>query len=232
MNSSLFKKRCVKYNKLIKESGLVKLTWGNVSIRNDQKVFIKPSGVPFFQLKEEDISVVDINTKKRLSGLKPSVDTDIHIEIYRSFSQIKSIIHTHSKFATSWAQAETSIPCLGTTHADYFEGDVPIIRNLTQSEIENNYESNIGKAVIEYFKNHKTCPIRKGAVLLPKHGVLTFGKDEKQAFENSLVLEEIAEMALLTLSVNNANISTKDQKLLFKKHYDRKHGVDKYYGQG
>lgn len=225
---------CLKYNKLIKSHGLVKLTWGNVSICDHRNhiVYIKPSGVNLSTLKKEDISLVDLKTGSLISGLKQSVDTNIHLEVYRNFKRVKSIVHTHSKYATSWAQAEVPIPCLGTTHADYFDGEVPVVRNLKQSEILNDYELNIGKIVVEHFKGNNLCPLRKGAVLLPKHGVLTFGKDARQSLENSIVLEEIAEMAHLTNCINSDRMVTKDQEFLFKKHYDRKHGVDKYYGQG
>ena len=226
--------QCLDLNKKIKELNLVKLTWGNVSLCDHARdlVYIKPSGAKLSELKESDISVVDLKTGALISGLKQSVDTNIHLEIYRNYDTVKSIVHTHSKFATSWAQAETPIPCLGTTHADYFDGCIPVVRNLKQDEILNDYELNIGKIVVEYFKMRDACPLRRGAVLLPRHGVLTFGKDGKQAIENSVVLEEVAEMAHLTLSIGSARILTEDQVFLFRKHYDRKHGVNKYYGQG
>ena len=225
---------CIELNRKIKEHGLVKLTWGNVSLCDHKRhlVFIKPSGINLKELTKENLSVVDLKTGNLISGIKQSVDTDIHLEIYRNFDKVKSIIHTHSKFATSWAQAETPIPCFGTTHADYFKGTVPVVSNLKTSEVEEDYEANIGKVVVQYFKDNSECPLRKGAVLLPKHGVLTFGRNGKQALENSIVLEEVAEMAYLTRAINPAIFNTKEQEALFNKHYERKHGANKYYGQG
>ena len=228
------KKQCVDANKKIKELGLVKLTWGNVSLLSEcgTLVYIKPSGVAFETMVEDDISVVNLKTGELLEGKKQSVDTNIHLEIYREFDDVKSIIHTHSKYATSHAQAQTPIRCLGTTHADYFDGDIPVTRNLTKNEIAKNYEMNIGKCVVEWFQENKSLPTRKGAVLLPSHGVLTFGKSADQALENAIVLEEVAEMNILSNMLNSSIAIGRHKQQLFKKHYDRKNGVNKYYGQG
>ncbi|MAH49636.1 L-ribulose-5-phosphate 4-epimerase [Candidatus Pacearchaeota archaeon] len=225
------KAECVRLNKEIKSCGLVKLTWGNVSLREGHKMLIKPSGVPFNILSPEDIAVVDVETGEHLEGKKPSVDTDIHLELYRGFGEIKSIIHTHSKYATAWAQAEKSIPCIGTTHADYFSGPIPVMVNLKDYEIKENYEKNIGKSVVQYFIGNKQSPLEKGAVLLPKHGVLAFGKTGATALENAIVLEEVAELATLSYTINSELKLEEEHRVLFEKHYKRKHGENKYYGQ-
>ena len=228
------KKQCVDVNKKIKELGLVKLTWGNVSLISEcgTIVYIKPSGVAFETMTEDDISVVNLESGELLEGKKQSVDTDIHLSIYREFKDVKSIIHTHSKYATSHAQAQIPVRCLGTTHADYFDGDVPITRNLTKDEILINYEMNIGKCVVEWFKENEYLPTQKGAILLPSHGVLTFGKSAKHALENAIVLEEVAEMNILSNMLNSSIAIDPHKQQLFQKHYDRKNGVNKYYGQG
>lgn len=226
--------QCVELNKKIKSEGLVKLTWGNVSLSspNNEKIYIKPSGVPFETMKEQDISVVKTSTGELLEGLKQSVDTNIHLEIYRNFPEVKSIIHTHSKYATSFAQAGKPIACLGTTHADYFKGDVPISDRLTPDQIQNDYETNIGKLVVKWFKKNKYSPIEKGAILLPSHGVLTFGNTGQKALENAIVLEEVAEMNIYTLLLEKNVVNFITEEVLYSKHYNRKNGGDRYYGQG
>ena len=233
MNTN-YKQICAELNKKIKEYGLVKLTWGNVSVISKcrQFVFIKPSGVPFRDLTENQVSVIDIMTGLLIDGKKQSVDTNIHLEIYKSFSDVNSIIHTHSKYATSYAQACAPIRCLGTTHADYFKGGVPVSRHLSKKEIELDYEKNIGVSVCEWFYEAKISPLEKGAILLPHHGVLTFGTNGTKALENAIVLEQVAEMNMLTEKLNGTIEINENTEYLFNKHYERKNGEKKYYGQG
>jgi L-ribulose-5-phosphate 4-epimerase len=222
------KKECVFLNKELKTNNLVKLTWGNASIISEDRkyVFIKPSGVDFELLTEKNISVIELKTSKLVDGDRPSVDTPIHLEIYKKINNINSIIHTHSKFATSWAQANKQIPILGTTHADYFFGDIEIIEKPNILELES-YEEAIGLKVAKYLKNKQNC----NAVLLQNHGVLTFSNNFKKTLEYAIVLEEIAELAYLTLILNqNQKIDEQDRNL-YHKHYFRKNGANKYYGQ-
>lgn len=211
------------------EYRLAILTWGNVSglARDEGLVAIKPSGVPYSELKLEDIVLVDLEGHLVEGNLKPSSDTLTHLEIYRAFPKIGGLCHTHSPYATIFAQAEVEIPCLGTTHADYFFGPVPLTRQLTAEEIAENYEKNTGKVIVEKLKGTEimVCP----AILLPGHGVFTWGESAIKAVENALVVEEVAKMALgtLLLSPGKEPIS----KDLLIKHYYRRHGQNAYYGQ-
>tara|TARA_Y100000589_G_C27101277_1_gene608171 strand:- start:64 stop:756 length:693 start_codon:yes stop_codon:yes gene_type:complete len=223
---------CLKLNQNLQKYGLVKLTWGNASvIDNDgKKVAIKPSGVEFDKLTFSQISIIELYTNKHISGMKPSVDTPLHLEIYKAFPEIKSVIHTHSKFATSWAQAHKSIPILGTTHADYFIDSIPVARPLDQSEIIE-YEKNLGKSVVDYFQEKKINPLNIPAILLPSHGVLIFSDSPMRTLECAIVLEEIAEMAALSCSINPNYSQSQVNRNLFLKHFERKNGINKYYGQ-
>jgi len=215
---------------LIKEK-LVIFTWGNASFRTSSNtIYIKPSGVPFKDLTEEKMSEVDLDTKMHLSGHKPSVDTPTHIELYNNFSDINAIIHTHSKYCTIFAQAKKSIPCLGTTHADYFYGDVPVVGELSDQEIEKNYEENTGAKIVDYFLINDIAPLQIPAALSPSHGVFAWGHDLNHAIKNAIVLENIAEMAYKTLILCYNGDVDFDCKLL-DKHFLRKHGNNKYYGQ-
>lgn len=223
---------CLDLNIFLKKSGLVKLTWGNASVLLDSGdlMAIKPSGVCVDDLSTEQLSIIDVKTSDRVSGLKQSVDTDIHLEIYKKFPDTKYMIHNHSKFATSFAQAGMSIPILGTTHADYFPGDIPIIPSLEPSEYAE-YESNLGKAVVRKLIDLNSRPSEVRAVLLENHGVLLFSNDLKIIKESAIVLEEIAEMAYYTIQLNNKRIMLKKDYELFSKHFERKNGKNKYYGQ-
>lgn len=223
---------CLELNKSLQKNGLVKLTWGNASVIDDEgkKMAIKPSGVNFDELTFSQISIVELYTNKHVSGLKPSVDTPIHLEIYKSFPEIKSVIHTHSKYATSWAQANKSIPILGTTHADYFLDSIPVARSLSDSEISE-YEKNLGKSVVDYFQEKKINPLNIPAILLPNHGVLIFSDSPDRTLECAIVVEEIAEMAAITKSLKPTFTESRINKKIYKKHFERKNGFNKYYGQ-
>jgi L-ribulose-5-phosphate 4-epimerase len=223
------KKSVCDANILLHKKNLVIYSWGNVSSidRAAGIVAIKPSGVSYEELTADKIVLVDLAGKIVEGNLKPSSDTPTHLEIYRNFKSIGGICHTHSMSATVWAQACREIPCLGTTHADYFYGAVPITKPLTKKEIQNDYELNTGKAIVKRFS--KIDPMQMQAALVANHGPFTWGKTAGQAVEAMVVLEEIATMAMrtLVLSPKQRQIS----KELLDKHYLRKHGEDAYYGQ-
>ena len=218
----------VKYN-------LVVLTWGNVSAIDREKglVVIKPSGVPYDTMKASDMVVVDLDGNRVEGELNPSSDTPTHLELYRHFESIGGIVHTHSSWACSWAQAGRDIPAYGTTHADFANGDVPCARGLTKDEVEGEYELNTGRVIVEEFNKRgikaNECP----AVLIHRHGPFTWGKDPFKAVENALILEEVAKMAhkteLIASLSDNADIGI--EQYLLDKHYQRKHGKNAYYGQ-
>lgn len=208
---------------------LVTYTWGNVSGIDRQKglFVIKPSGVDYETLKPSDMVVMDLERNKIEGDLNPSSDTATHLELYKAFKEIGGIVHTHSTFATSWAQAGRDLPCYGTTHADYFYGEIPCARNLTQQEIDEGYEKNTGKVIIETFKDKN--PIHIPGVLCKNHGPFSWGKDATQAVYHAVVLEEIAKMNLYT-ELLNSNIVPAPQNIQ-EKHFMRKHGANAYYGQ-
>lgn len=209
--------------------GLITYTWGNVSgIDREKSLFvIKPSGVDYENLHPEDMVVMDLNGNKVEGELKPSSDTPTHLELYKAFPEIGGVVHTHSPWAASWAQAGRSIPCYGTTHADYFYGEIPCARNLTPEEIETGYETNTGKVIIETFteKNPSYVP----GVLCANHGPFTWGKDAKEAVHNAVVLEEVAKMACRT-EMLRPGVQEAPQ-VIRDKHFMRKHGPNAYYGQ-
>ena len=210
---------------------LVTYTWGNVSgVDREKGVFvIKPSGVDYDQLKPSDMVVVDLKTGKVVEGdLNPSSDTPTHQELYNAFPEIGGVVHTHSPYATSWAQAGRDIPCYGTTHADYFYGPIPCARNLTKEEIEEAYEKNTGVLIADYFKDKDSEAVP--AVLCKNHGPFTWGKDAHEAVHNAVVLEEVAKMAARCEWIN-PQVKPAPQELQ-DKHYYRKHGANAYYGQG
>ncbi|WP_282925526.1 L-ribulose-5-phosphate 4-epimerase [Helcococcus kunzii] len=223
------KKRVYDANMLLPKSGLVKFTWGNVSERDENTgyIAIKPSGVKYEDLKPEDIVVLDLQGNIIEGNLNPSSDTKTHIEIYRAFPDIKGIVHTHSTYATSWAQSGRNIPSFGTTHADYMYGEIPCLRNLSKEEIDEDYEKNTGKLIVEFMKDKEVTKIP--AVLLKNHGPFTWGKDAFDAVHNAVVLEEVAKMAMFTESINKDAKET--PKEVQDKHYYRKHGANAYYGQ-
>lgn len=229
------KKKVFEANLRLVEYNLVVLTWGNVSAidRESGLVVIKPSGVPYSSMTAEDMVVMDLNGNKVEGRLNPSSDTPTHLELYRSFENIGGIVHTHSPWACSWAQAGRDIPAYGTTHADFAFGGVPCTRGLTEDEVNNEYELNTGKVIVEEFKKRGIKPEECPAVLIHRHGPFTWGKDESKAVENALILEEVAKMAYQTESVaalsESSNIGIEDY--LLNKHYQRKHGKNAYYGQ-
>jgi len=223
------KKAVCKANYELPRRKLVIYSFGNVSAidREEGIVAIKPSGVAYGVLTPQMIVLVDLDGKIVEGDLKPSSDTPTHLELYRKFKAIGGICHVHSKNATAWAQACREIPCLGTTHADYFYGPVPVTKPLTKSEIQKDYELNTGKAIIKRFSN--IDPMEMQAVLVANHGPFTWGSDAKGAVETTVLLEEIATTALNTLLIN-PNQEEISQALL-DKHYLRKHGKNAYYGQ-
>lgn len=208
---------------------LVTFTWGNVSgiDRESGLIVIKPSGVDYEKLSPEKMVVVDLQGNVVEGNLNPSSDTDTHIELYKAFANLGGIVHTHSANATSWAQAGVPIPALGTTHADYFYGNVPCTRALTDTEIADHYEKNTGKVIIETIGDND--PLAIPGIIVKEHGPFSWGSDPHNAVHNAVVLETVASMALKTLQIN-PNISHINQALL-DKHYLRKHGKDAYYGQ-
>jgi L-ribulose-5-phosphate 4-epimerase len=210
--------------------GLVVQTWGNASgiDRAGGLVVIKPSGVPYDSMKPQHMVVVSLETGKVVDGyLKPSSDTATHLELYRAFKNIGGVVHTHSLYATAWAQASKTIPSYGTTQADYWHGDVPCTRKLKPKEIEHDYEANTGHVIVETFK--KLNPLEHPAVLVASHGPFTWGKNVDDAVHNAEVLEFVARLASETLRINPKTKPV--QSALLDKHFLRKHGTKAYYGQ-
>lgn len=208
---------------------LVTFTWGNVSgiDRKQGLVVIKPSGVTYEQLQRDDLVVIDLEGNKIEGELKPSSDTPTHLVLYRNFPDIGGIVHTHSSWATSWAQAGRGIPALGTTQADYFYGEIPCTRNMTASEIQTEYELETGNVIVETFNDRD--PHKMPGVLVKNHGPFCWGTDAGNAAHSAVVLEETAKMAYRTEQLN-PSVSPMDPKLL-DKHFLRKHGPNAYYGQ-
>ncbi len=220
-----------KANMELPKYGLVTFTWGNVSqIDRESGLFvIKPSGVDYDVMTPEDMVVMDLQGNKVEGRLNPSSDTATHLEIYRAFETVGGVVHTHSSYATSWAQSGRNIPCYGTTHADYIYGDVPCLRTLTKEEIGDAYEANTGLLIVNEFKKRNLDPKAVPAVLCKNHGPFTWGKDAFQAVHNAVVLEEVAKMAYRTELIN-PQVKPAPQELQ-DKHYYRKHGANAYYGQ-
>lgn len=215
-------------NRRLKESGLVVLTWGNVSEidRESGYIIIKPSGVDYSVMTANDMVVVDMEGNVVEGDLKPSSDLPTHIELYKAFPKIGGITHTHSRWATVFSQAGVSIPALGTTHADVFYGTIPVTRKMTENEIQGQYEKETGKVIVETFA--AMDPNEIPAVLVHSHGPFIWGKDAMKSVENAITLEEVSMMAYYTLQLNsNAQI----QQALLDKHFLRKHGANAYYGQ-
>lgn len=223
------KKEVYEANMELPRRGLVTYTWGNVSgIDRKAGLFvIKPSGVEYDVLKPEDLVVLDLKGNVVEGKYRPSSDTATHLELYLAFPEIGGVVHTHSPWATSWAQAAREIPCYGTTHADYFYGSIPCARNLTKEEIDAGYEKHTGTVIIETFAGRN--PMYTPGVLCANHGPFTWGKDAKEAVHNAVVLEEVAKMAAraerLCADIKEA---PKDMQ---EKHFFRKHGENAYYGQ-
>ena len=211
--------------------GLVTYTWGNVSGIDRERglVVIKPSGVDYDELSPDKLVVLDLDGRIVDSKLNPSSDTKTHLELYKRYPDLGGIVHTHSVHAVAWAQAAMDIPCYGTTHADYFYGPIPCARHLTSEEIDEDYEKNTGKVIIETFDDRGINPMHTPGVICASHGPFTWGKDAAQAVYHAVVLEEVARMALLTRQVNPSAAPAPQN--IQDKHFLRKHGPNAYYGQ-
>ncbi len=225
------KKKIYEANMLLPKYNLVTFTWGNVSAIDREKglFVIKPSGVEYEVMKPEDMVVVDMDGKVVEGKYKPSSDTPTHLKLYKDFKDIGGIVHTHSRYATIYAQAGKGIIPYGTTQGDYFYNEIPCTRNMTSEEISNEYEYNTGGVIVETFS--KLNPVHVPAVLVKNHGPFSWGKDALDAVHNAVVLEEVAMMALNTELLSNHNASRMPQDLI-EKHFMRKHGPNAYYGQG
>ena len=229
------KKEVYEANMQLPKHGLVVFTWGNVSGVDREKglMVIKPSGVDYETMKPEDMVVVDLKTGARVEGdLNPSSDTETHLELYNKFPNIGGVVHTHSRWATIYAQAGRDIPALGTTHGDYFYGAIPCTRKMTPEEIggvPGHYERETGKVIVETLKARGIDPLHVPGVLCASHGPFTWGKDAAQAVYHAVVLEEVARMAILTLTIDSGALPAPQHVL--DKHFMRKHGPNAYYGQ-
>lgn len=225
------KREVYEANMLLPAYRLITFTWGNVSGYDpESRLFvIKPSGVEYDRLSPDDMVVVDLNGKKVEGKLNPSSDTATHAVLYNRFPGIGGVVHTHSSWATSWAQAGRGIPCYGTTHADYFYGEIPCIRNLTAEEIEEAYEKNTGVVLADAFNLLGKDPLAVPGALCKNHGVFTWGKNAHEAVHNAVVVEEVAKMAART-EMLNPHVKEAPQAMQ-DKHYFRKHGANAYYGQ-
>lgn len=223
------KKEVLKANLDLPKHGLVTFTWGNVSgiDRDKGLIVIKPSGVPYEELKEEYLVVLDLDGRQVEGSLRPSSDAPTHLVLYREFPEAGGVVHTHSPWATSWAQAGRDIPALGTTHADYFYGSIPCTRKLTKEEINGEYEKETGNVIVETFKDKN--PAYLPGVLVNNHGPFSWGKDVHEAVHNAVVMENVAMMAYHTMGLA-PGINSIDQALL-DRHFLRKHGANAYYGQ-
>lgn len=226
------KEACYEANMQLPKLDLVVYTFGNVSaVDRDNGVFaIKPSGVPYEELKVEDIVIVDFDAKVVEGKMRPSSDTKTHAFLYKHWENIGGICHTHSTYAVAWAQAIMDIPNFGTTHADHLTTDIPCAPPMADHLIEGDYEYNTGQQILDCFAEKNLSPKEVEMILVGSHGPFAWGKDAAKAVYNSKVLEEIAKMAYLTLQINPNAARLKDA--LIKKHYERKHGKDAYYGQG
>ena len=226
------RRQAQRVNQALGASDLVLLAFGNASVvdRAAGVMAIKPSGVDYAALRPEDITVVELATGDIVAGTRrPSSDTPTHLALYRAFPAIAAIVHTHSSFATAWAQAEREIPCLGTTHADHFRGPVPVTRPLRDEEIATDYEAHTGAVIVQRFHTGGLDPTGMPAVLVARHGPFAWGESVEAALENALALEAVARMALHTEWLRPA-VAPLDEPLL-KRHFERKHGPAAYYGQ-
>lgn len=230
------KEKVCKANLDLVKHGLVIFTWGNVSAidRNSGLVVIKPSGVSYDNMKPSDMVVVDLDGKVVEGTLNPSSDTPTHLVLYKAFSDIGGVVHTHSTYATAWAQACMDIPNIGTTHSDYFHEDIPCTRNMKEGEVFGEYEKETGNIIVERFNGMKVMDTP--AVLVRNHGPFAWGTDADNAVHNAVVLEEVAKMGFISMTLNlqapgSVSRAPSMNKLLIEKHYSRKHGPNAYYGQ-
>ena len=223
------KKKVYEANMELQRKGLIIYTWGNVSGIDREKglVVIKPSGVDYDTMKAEDMVILDLDGNIIEGKYKPSTDTPTHLVLYNTYHNIGGVVHTHSEWATTFAQAGISIPAFGTTHADYFYGDIPCTRDLTENEINGEYEKETGNVIVETIGEKN--PLEIPAIIVKNHGPFTWGKDPENAVYNAVVLDKVAEMAYKTMTLNRSIESV--NQILLDKHYLRKHGVNAYYGQ-
>ena len=222
------KEKVCKANLELVRHGLVVFTWGNASAidRESGLVVIKPSGVSYDVMKPSDMVVVDLEGKVVEGSLKPSSDTPTHIVLYKAFPEIGGVVHTHSTYATAWAQAGKDIPNIGTTHADYFHDAIPCTVDMTAKEISGDYEKETGNVIVRRFE--RMNPVHTPGVLVKNHGPFTWGKDAAEAVHNAVVLEQVAKMAFISFTINpDLNMNP----FLVEKHFSRKHGPKAYYGQ-
>jgi L-ribulose-5-phosphate 4-epimerase len=224
------KKEAFEVNMAIVKERLVVLTWGNASsIDRSAGIFaIKPSGVAYSELNWQDMVLVDLEGKVVDSKLKPSSDTKTHLEIYKGFNSVGGIVHTHSPWATTWAQACKSIPVLGTTHSDHFNGDVPCLPYLSKEKVDKDYEKETGIQIVDFFNENNIDPIHMPACLLSGHASFTWGKTSQKALENAIALEACASMAFHSIQLNSQIVFP---NYILNKHFSRKHGEKAYYGQ-
>jgi L-ribulose-5-phosphate 4-epimerase len=230
------KEKVFRANLDLVKHGLVIFTWGNVSAidRASGLVVIKPSGVSYETMRAEDMVVVDLDGKIVEGDLRPSSDTPTHLVLYKAFPEIGGVVHTHSTYATAWAQAGLDIPNIGTTHADYFHDDIPCTRDMRKPEVFGEYEKETGNVIVERFNGMN--PNDTPAVLVKNHGPFTWGTDADNAVHNAVVLEQVAKMAFVSMTLNLTTLDVVNHKpsmnkLLIEKHYSRKHGPNAYYGQ-
>jgi L-ribulose-5-phosphate 4-epimerase len=219
-------------NLALVRSGLVTLSFGNASgvDRDEGVMVIKPSGVPYDELRPEQLVVVALDTGAVVEGdLRPSSDTPTHLRLYRAFAEVGGVVHTHSTSASSWAQAGRAIPPLGTTHADHFHGSVPVTRQMTESEVDGEYEAETGAVIVETLARLGLSPVEMPAALVASHGPFTWGRDAKEAAENATALEAVATMAIQTFALDPLAAPMSDY--LMERHFRRKHGPNAYYGQ-
>ncbi|MDD2590732.1 MAG: L-ribulose-5-phosphate 4-epimerase [Fermentimonas sp.] len=228
MDIKALKQQVFQANLDLVKHGLVIFTWGNVSAIDREKglIVIKPSGVSYDGMKPEDMVVLDMEGNVVEGKYKPSSDTATHLELYKAFPDIGGVVHTHSTFATAWAQAGCDIPNIGTTHADYFSGAIPCTRDMTESEVKGNYEKETGTVIIERFK--ELNPVHIPGVLVKNHGPFSWGKNAEEAVHNAVVMEQVAKMSFIAFQVNPELTMN---ELLIQKHFFRKHGPGAYYGQ-
>lgn len=215
----------------LRDRGLVIYTWGNASEfdRSSGLVVIKPSGVSYDEMKPSDMVVVDLLGNIVDGNLRPSSDMLTHLELYKAFPELGGVVHTHSTYATAWAQAGRNLRIYGTTHADYFSGEIPCTRNLTSEEIDGGYEKNTGLVIVETLKKQNINPLHIPAILCKNHGPFIWGKNSSEAVHNAVVLEEISKTAMLTERINPAAEEAPEN--IINKHFERKHGQNAYYGQ-
>lgn len=223
------KQQVYEANRDLPRFGLVTFTWGNVSAidRERSVIVIKPSGIAYEVMTADDMVVVDLEGNVVEGRYRPSSDTATHLALYRRYAELGGVVHTHSTHATAWAQAGLSIPAMGTTHADYFFGDIPCTRGLTKQEVEGEYERNTGKVIIETLDDNN--PLHTPGIVVYQHGPFAWGKDAADAVHNAVVLEEVARMAWIARGINPALKPIDDY--LMHKHFMRKHGPNAYYGQ-